>query len=122
MVNAWSKRLLYEIRVLIREHADKYQHELTIGQVRLLGFALREMGMSMADTAEMADHLTGTPFGDEVEFEEDLAALADPRTVRMELQDLLERPNYTMRENEDRRWNPRVVEGAAKKNPPHSDE
>ena len=119
--NAWSKRLLFEIRVLIREHADKYQHELTIGQVKLLGFALREMGMSMADTADMANRLAGTSTADESELEDVQRALDDPRTVKIELHDLLRGPNYAMREDEARRWAPRVIPGAAKPGPADGD-
>jgi len=52
-LNSWSKRLLFEIRMLIRRHADEHQDEMTIGQVMLLGTALREMGASMADTAAL---------------------------------------------------------------------
>lgn len=114
--NAWSKRLLFEIRLLIREHADKYQHQLSIGQIELLGTALREMGMSMADTAAMADKLAGTSRSNEAELEEIKRTLEDPNTVRMDLYDILEQPNYAMGEDEEGqpRWKPRVIESKTK--------
>ena len=114
-LNAWSKRLLFEIRALIRSHADRYQHELTIGQVELLGTALREMGMSMADTAALANRLAGTSTDNEAEIDDVKRALDDSRTVQSSLHDLLDQRNYANREDEEERprWKPRVIKGSA---------
>lgn len=112
MVISWSKRLLYEIRVLIREHADKYQHELTIGQVELLGTALREMGGSIADTAALANRLAGTSTDSEEEALDVEQALPDPGAVRIDLHDLLLRHTEAKpRRGLHSRWRPRVVDG-----------
>jgi len=94
-LNSWSKRLLYEIRMLIRRHADEHQDEMTIGQVTLLGTALREMGASMADTAALADILHGTDRRDEA----DVADLENP-TLKVTLDEVIDRPVYEMREDE----------------------
>lgn len=95
--NAWSKRLLHEVRLLIRRHATEHADEMTLGQVELFGLALSQLAAGIYDAASWSDTISGTDRFDEV-LGDELREL--PKFTFRLVDDELGRPSMAMSEDE----------------------